>query len=141
VAEVARKITPYTFLMPGRELLAMLLGPFSVVYLDGFDWIPAGAEEEGWIDEARARYELLGLTLSNRACQEEHLAEAQQVVRRATARCRIILDDTWRGPRGWDGKGGLAVPFLLAEGYLILGHARPNKEKGSLGFTMMQAHG
>lgn len=130
----AKSITPGARLTTGLKLLRRLRGPISVAYLDGFDWIPEGADNLDWIALQRRRYQRLGVEMNNHNCQREHLAEAEQIARKAARRCRVICDDTHnRG--GWSGKGGLAVPFLESEGFTVTDHREP--EGVSLGYVVL----
>lgn len=130
----AAKITTGARLMSGRDLLKRLRSKVSVAYMDGFDWIPEGLEREDWIQEQRDRYRQLGYELENRNSRNEHLAEAQLIARRATERCVVICDDTWRNG-DWHGKGGLAVPYLLTQGFTVAEHDGPRKD--SLGYAVL----
>src|SRR4051794_36253798 len=56
----------------GVEALRRLRTPVSVAYLDGFDWIPHGAENERWIARQQGRYRRMGMDMNNRNCQQEH---------------------------------------------------------------------
>jgi hypothetical protein len=132
----ARRITPGARLARGRDLLRKLRSPVSVAYLDGFDWIPQGREHVPWIADQRARYHELGYHLTNEDCQHEHLHEAKALAERAADRCAVIADDTWLDENEWTGKGGLAVPYLIGEGFEVVDHAGCQDE--SLGYVVMR---
>lgn len=120
----------------GRDVIAATK-PISAAYLDGFDFIPPGHENDGFITVQRDRYRELGYTLSNGRCHAEHLAEAKAVEHRANRRCIVIYDDTHQGPRGgWKGKGAKAVPYLLAHGFEVVEVEPPGKR--SLGATVLR---
>lgn len=90
-------------------------GIVSAAYLDGYDW--------GWEHlpiEARVH---------NDDSQQSHLIIANEVLKRASDRCVIVIDDTYEveenddihiGCDGWSGKGGLAVPFLIDDGGFVV---------------------
>lgn len=120
----------------GTQLLERIRRPVSVAYLDGFDWIPQGEENEAWIGSQRDRYAELGFALDNTKCQKEHMREAGLIARRATESCAVICDDTWATGSGWSGKGGLAVPLLEEEGFSVLDHDKPAGE--SLGYVVLR---
>lgn len=123
--------------MRGVDMLKRLRSPVSIAYMDGFDWIPDHASNEPWIEDQRRSYQALGYELANNACQQEHLEEAKLIARKATTRCVVIVDDTWRTDDGtWTGKGGLAVPHLENEGFTVAMDegCAPN----SLGFALLR---
>lgn len=120
----------------GETMLRRLRRPVTAAYLDGFDFIPAGEGDERWIRRQRNRYARLGLTLDNQTCGRVHLEEAHLVVERAASSCRIILDDTWHDGKDWQGKGALAVPYLLISGFTLVEWGEPHES--SLGYAVMQ---
>jgi hypothetical protein len=133
--EAAKVITRGARLMSGSLFLQRFRGRISVAYMDGFDWIPEGLENEAWIHEQQARYASLGVEMTNEHCQAEHLREAVLIAKKAADRCCVILDDTWSEDGGWSGKGGLAVPHLESEGFAVVETEGP--EKDSLGYAVM----
>lgn len=116
----ALKITANAYLLPGVTMLKALAGPVSIAYMDGFDWIPAHAASEPWIQDQAALYRQLGRDLNNESCQAEHLAEAKLINTLAAPRCVVICDDTWFENDGWTGKSGLAIPYLEGEGFKVV---------------------
>lgn len=131
----AREITAGARLTTGVELLKRV-GSVSVAYLDGYDWIPPWATVEEWVNLQRSRYRQLGIDHSNEACEAVHLEEAELVARKATDRCVVICDDTFRDDGRWRGKGALAVPYLQAEGFEIVDH-QPSGQH-SLGCVLLR---
>ncbi|MEI7742750.1 MAG: hypothetical protein WCK58_03240 [Chloroflexota bacterium] len=54
------------------------------------------------------------------AASEAHcLAEAQAALPWMAATCLALFDDTNAAPEGYSGKGKLAVPYLLSEGFRV----------------------
>lgn len=134
--EAAKRITRGARQSTGVALLRRVRTPVSVAYLDGFDWTPAGAENEAWLIDQRARYAELGYEMTNENCQREHLAEAQLIADRAADSCVVICDDTWHDRR-WTGKGGLAVPYLISQGFTVVDHAGRENDS-SLGYAVLR---
>jgi len=133
---IARGITSGARNLTGTEVLRRLRTPVSVAYMDGFDWIPDGQANEQWIGDQRARYATLGHHLDNDRCQQTHLEEARLITGKANERCAVICDDTWLGPTGWTGKGGLAVPHFVSEGFTVVDH--DGCKDHSLGYVVLK---
>ncbi len=121
--------------MEGQDLLRKT-EPISVAYLDGFDIIPDGGDDAGFILDQRERYRVLGHPFGNRFSHAAQLAEAEALEPRTTPRCAVICDDTFEGPNGWEGKGAKAVPFLLDKGFRVTDTDMP--QDNSLGYTMLR---
>jgi hypothetical protein len=99
----------------GEDYLAGQRRAFDVVYLDAYDF------DHGKHSEVRQqRYQqILGSRIDQRECEVMHL-EAIQALNHAGRRgCLVVIDDTWREtPTGkWLGKGPLAVPWALRNGW------------------------
>ena len=56
--------------------------------------------------------------MNNINSQLAHLRQSMKLLPKLEDSCAILFDDTWRYWDGcYDGKGGVAVPFLLAHGF------------------------
>jgi hypothetical protein len=101
----------------GEEYIAGKRKAFDVVYLDAYDF------DHGKHSEQRQqRYEeFLGSRIDQHACEVMHLKAMQGLNRAGRRRCLVVIDDTWReSPDGpWLGKGPLAVPWALRNGWSI----------------------
>jgi hypothetical protein len=135
VHAVAKRLAPCAWNTTGAEMLRTISGRIGVAYLDGFDWIPDGLETEPWIADQRARYHALGHEMTNENSRAEHLEEARLVAERAADRCAVICDDTWHNG-SWDGKGGLAVPHLIQQGFEVVDVGE--RAESSLGYVVLR---
>jgi hypothetical protein len=101
----------------GEEYIAGQRKAFDVVYLDAYDF------DHGKHSEHRQqRYEeFLGSRIDQHACEVMHLKAMQGLSQAGRRRCLVVIDDTWReSPDGpWLGKGPLAVPWALRNGWSI----------------------
>jgi hypothetical protein len=101
----------------GEEFLAQHRRAFDVVYLDAYDF------DHGKHSEVRQqRYEqILGSRIDQAACELMHLQSMQRLNHAGRRGCLVVIDDTWRetpdGP--WLGKGPLAVPWALKNGWSL----------------------
>ena len=93
-------------------------------YLDNADWNwyenNANENEPNWIKEQRLLYINNGVEYSNNASSNAHLAQSKFIHSNACSRCIIQFDDTWQENNLYTGKGGLAIPWLLANGWKII---------------------
>lgn len=108
------------FLMSGEDFLdgTNLLSPVSFAYLDNFDWIWEQWKDAEWILNAVRHYASRNLVLNNLNSQLAHLRQSMKLLPKLDDTCAILFDDTWqRWDDTYDGKGGAAVPFLLAHGF------------------------
>lgn len=89
---------------------------FEVVYLDAYDFDHGQHSEE-----RQQRYEEhLGARIDQQACEVMHLEAMQGLTATAPPRCLVVIDDTWQDHDGrWLGKGPLAVPWALENGWTI----------------------
>lgn len=109
----------------------------GLAYLDNFDWqYPSLMGTDQVRDQIRT-YRQHGLTMTNAQSQAAHLVQTRLIVPYASRQSIIMFDATWRHPDGtWTGKGGLAVPFLLAQSYQVL-HSAPEAKERFDGFVVM----
>jgi len=108
--------TPNVAAMLGRAE-SILVGwgkQVRFAWLDGYDW-PYDDLPPDILSRQTAEYEAAGLELSKEASQRSHLIIATLLAPWVPAGGVVAFDDTWQTPEGgWDGKGGRAVPWLLA---------------------------
>lgn len=93
-------------------------------YLDNFDWIWKGTEYTDHTQYQKNVYSGYNLTMNNHNSQLAHLRQAIEIFKLAADKCVILLDDTMTDNGEWfSGKGGMAVPWLIANGWnLIIDH-------------------
>ena len=113
--EIGADFTAVTAL--GEEYIARKRRAFDVVYLDAYDF------DHGEHSETRQeRYQaILGSRIDQHECEVMHLKAMQGLNHAGRRGCLVVIDDTWReepdGP--WLGKGPLAVPWALRNGWSI----------------------
>ena len=107
----------------GENFLSVYEPKISIVYLDNFDWNWHPLATEDWtlvqIKEYRDNY---NVEMTNVYSQAAHVHQAVLVEAKTADNSIICIDDTWFHST-WDtyqGKGGAAVPYLLAKGYTVL---------------------
>lgn len=107
----------------GEDFLPMYAPKIAIAYLDNFDWNWHPMATEDWtldqIKEYRDRY---NIEMTNVYSQAAHVHQAVLIESKAAENSIICIDDTWFHST-WDtyqGKGGAAVPYLLAKGYTVL---------------------
>jgi hypothetical protein len=107
----------------GENFLPVYGPKISIVYLDNFDWNWHPMATEDWtlvqIEEYREKY---NVEMTNVYSQAAHVHQAVLVEAKTSDNSIICIDDTWFHST-WDtyqGKGGAAVPYLLAKGYAVL---------------------
>jgi hypothetical protein len=107
----------------GEDFLPTYEPKVSIAYLDNFDWNWHPMATEDWIlvqiQEYREQY---NIEMTNLMSQIAHVHQAVILETKTTTNSIIAIDDTWFDT-GWDtyqGKGGAAVPYLLAKGYTVL---------------------
>jgi hypothetical protein len=82
-------------------------------WLDGYDW-PYDDLPPDVLGRQATEYEQAGLVYSKQASQQSHLTIARLIAPWMAVGGVVAFDDTWQVGGGWDGKGGTAVPWLLA---------------------------
>jgi hypothetical protein len=107
----------------GEDFLPTYESKVSIAYLDNFDWNWHPMATEDWtlvqIQEYREQY---NIEMTNLMSQSAHVHQAVILETKTTTNSIIAIDDTWFDT-GWDtyqGKGGAAVPYLIARGYTVL---------------------
>lgn len=99
----------------GEDYIARQRRAFDVVYLDAYDFDHGKHSEE-----RQERYQsILGSRIDQQDCEIMHLKAMQALNHAGRRGCLVVIDDTWRekakGP--WLGKGPLAVPWALRNGW------------------------
>ena len=105
----------------------------SFLYLDNFDWDWHPDRTEEFVKEQQARYQALGLEMTNINSQRAHLAQIMLALPKMARYSMVVCDDTWYEP-SWAqffGKSAAVVPFLLNSGYRIL-TTRANSDYGTI---------
>lgn len=106
--------------MKGEDFLASCERGVYYCYLDAFD-IDHGHHS---VERQRRYKKHLGVSIENELCWEMHLACARALVERMPNGGIVVFDDSWRDGRSWQGKGHLAIPYLLEHGFEIIGLTR-----------------
>jgi hypothetical protein len=101
----------------GEDYLAAFPGPLDYVYLDAFDY-DHGMHSQ----ERQARYrDILKAEITNEMAWEMHSKCAESIISKMREGGIVVVDDTWLDADGKDdGKGKLAVPLLLENGFEIV---------------------
>lgn len=101
----------------GEEYLSSCSREIDFVFLDAYDY------DHGYHSQERqAAYERhLGKRINNEDCHLMHLECAKALLDKLSDAGLICFDDTWKTGGAWQGKGTLAVPYLLENGFLIVG--------------------
>lgn len=105
----------------GENYLKLEDGVFDYVYLDAFDY-DHGKHSQQRQDRYR---ELLHTSINDEACWKMHEACAQAISAKMRIGGIVVLDDTWTDDNGqYAGKGKLALPLLLKNGFEIIAKTR-----------------
>lgn len=92
----------------------------SVLYLDNFDYIWDINNVRPAIQMQMAEYAARGITMTNQACQIEHLKQLVALEPCLTTNAVVAVDDTYCYNDCWIGKCGPAVVYLLAKDWEIV---------------------
>ena len=107
----------------GEDFLAVYEHKISIAYLDNFDWNWHPMATEDWtLDQIKEYRDKYNVEMTNVYSQAAHVHQAVLVEAKTADNSIICIDDTWFHST-WDtyqGKGGAAVPYLLAKGYTVL---------------------
>jgi len=87
----------------------------GLVYLDAFDFWHSGHSKE-----RLESYKKRGTELTNENCWEMHYKCAVALSKIMEPNTYICFDDVKSGPPNWEGKGKLAIPYLLENGFEIV---------------------
>ena len=108
-----------------RGILPALGDLVGFAYLDSFDWRYSTTRKSTYRKLGHV-YRDYGFELSNENSQAACLGHIRLLEPHVAHVCIVLLDDTWPTPdNGFDGKGGLAVPYLLSHGWTILQSSEP----------------
>ncbi|MEL7490838.1 MAG: glycosyltransferase family 29 protein [Pseudomonadota bacterium] len=100
----------------GEQFLQAYDKPLDYVYLDAFD-----IHHDHHTDERHRTYQkVLNTEITDDACWEMHRQCAEAIIEKMIVGGIVALDDTWTGTDGqYEGKGKLAAPLLLENGFEI----------------------
>lgn len=112
-----------------RDRLPELDKSVKVLYLDNFDYIPAGWETLEKIQNQIKQYAARGVVQNNENCMEEHRMQAQYCMPYMSNESVIIVDDTQFDQEAfdagksvehtWHGKGARVISLLMNNFYTI----------------------
>jgi hypothetical protein len=109
--------------LKGEDFLPIYEPKISIAYLDNFDWNWHPMATEDWtLDQIKEYRDKYNIEMTNVYSQAAHVHQAVLVETKTTDNSIVCIDDTWFHST-WDtyqGKGGAAVPYLLAKGYTVL---------------------
>jgi glycosyltransferase involved in cell wall biosynthesis len=105
----------------GETYLRQHPAPLEYVYLDAFDF-----DHGKHSDERQASYrKYLGTDINDVACWKMHEDCADTIIARMVKGGIVVLDDTWTDEEGrYAGKGKLAAPLLLENGFRLIARTR-----------------
>lgn len=107
----------------GEDFLPTYNNKISIAYLDNFDWNWHPMATEDWtLDQIKEYREKYNVEMTNLMSQSAHVHQAVILETKTSTNSIICIDDTWFHST-WDtyqGKGGAAVPYLIARGYTVL---------------------
>jgi len=123
----ANRILPYinpsatAWTRRGEDFLRTYAGPIDYVYLDAFDF-----DHDQHSEHRRDRYRsILKTDINDEDCWLMHKECAQILINRMPEGGIVALDDTWTNADGaYQGKGKLAAPLLLENGFEIVAKTR-----------------
>ena len=103
-----------------RDIFPTLNKKICYAYLDNFDWcwsLDDGQPIEPRLQKEMDLYRSHGQELTHQNSQLAHLEQTQLLLPYVSDRCLIQFDDTWMHNWQFSGKGGLAVPWLIEQGW------------------------
>lgn len=92
----------------------------AVLYLDNFDYIWDINEVRPAIKLQMHEYAERGISMTNQACQVEHLKQLMSLRSCLAPGAVVAFDDTYCYNDCWIGKCGPAVVYLLAHGWQVV---------------------
>lgn len=100
----------------GEDALKDWTQPIAACYLDAYDFF-----HKSHSDVRQDVYIInYGQTVNDAECHQMHLDAAIHASVRIPAGGLLGLDDTWLENGQWAGKGAMAMPWLLAQGWQLL---------------------
>ena len=101
----------------GEDYLSGYEGEIDYVYLDAFDFY----HEHHSFKRQQRYYELLNTQINDEECWEMHRKCAVAIISKMPLNGMVGFDDTWETSTGeWGGKGKLAVPLFLENGFSVV---------------------
>jgi len=101
----------------GEKYLATVDFDVHLIYMDAFDNVlPNWPHKQTTIDTYKNR----GIDLNNENSWKMHLEACENIIERVVIGGYICFDDTKQEGAEWVGKGKLAIPFLLKNGFDIV---------------------
>lgn len=107
------------FLGKGEDVLAHWSTPIAGLYLDAYDFWHRSHSDIREREYRRA----YGAEINDAACHRMHLEATRLGSRHLCSGGVLAIDDTWMEAGQWAGKGALAVPWLLEQGWPLVGAA------------------
>lgn len=92
----------------------------DALYLDNFDYIWDINDVRPAIQLQMVEYADRGVSMTNQACQIEHLTQLIRLYPMLAPRAVVAFDDTYCYNDCWIGKCGPAVVYLLAQGWQVV---------------------
>ena len=103
----------------GEEVLQAWNKPIAAIYLDAYDFWHASHSEL----RQQSYLENYGTGINDAECHTMHLEAARHCSKLIPVGGLIGLDDTWLENGKWVGKGALALPWLVDQGWELLSTA------------------
>ena len=103
----------------GEEILQTWEKPIAAIYLDAYDFWHASHSDL----RQKSYLESYGSGINDAECHTMHLEAARHCSRLIPPGGLIGLDDTWLDNGQWEGKGALALPWLVDQGWQLLSSA------------------
>jgi len=103
----------------GEEVLQAWEKPIAAIYLDAYDFWHASHSKL----RQQAYLESYGSEINDAECHTMHLEAARHCAKLIPPGGLLVLDDTWMENDLWAGKGALALPWLLDQGWDLLSSA------------------
>ena len=100
----------------GEEVLQSWDKPIAAIYLDAYDFWHASHSEL----RQKSYLENYGTGINDAECHVMHLEAARHCSKLIPVGGLIGLDDTWLENGKWVGKGALALPWLVDQGWELL---------------------
>lgn len=103
-----------------RNIFPLFNKKINFLYLDNFDFIYKQIEEADFVKNQIAEYKKYNVEMNNYNSQKTHLIQVQESIKFLDRGSLVLFDDTFENNNQFDGKGGLAVPFLLENNFKII---------------------
>jgi len=100
----------------GEEVLQTWGQPIAAIYLDAYDFWHGSHSEL----RQHAYIKSYGSEINDTECHTMHFEAARHCARLIPPGGLLGLDDTWLEKDQWAGKGALALPWLLDQGWQLL---------------------